>query len=283
MPSPRSSFTASVPRRLPAGALAALALSALTAWPAAAQEERPARVSPVVPKTAPGASGSESGPQGADRRALHAHALRYRPAEEALELVRPLLSPLGTVELQPGNNTLVVRDSVAALSRIVPALRRFDRPGEPIEIEILLVRARAATDPPSRSAPLPPDLERSLRALLRYERYELVAEARVQGREYQDVTYELGGDYAVRFRVGSVSEGERLRLSGFQVERTAAGDGEPQPLIHTHLNVRLGRPLTLGLARSEASDSALMVAITCRRGAAPVPAAPVAAKAGDGS
>lgn len=231
------------------------------------QGQTPSRVSPMV---APPEAGSE-------RLALHAYALRHRRAGDALEVVRPLLSPLGTVELQPGRNTVVVRDSLSALSRIVPELRRFDRPVEPLEIEVLVVRALAGRPRPGAAPSVPPELERRLRALLRYERYELVAEGRLQSRENEDVTFELGDGFAVRFRLGELADG-RVRLSEFQVDREASTDGG-RPLIHTNLNLWLERPVALGLARSESSDSALMVAITARRGAPARPPAPAAGEA----
>jgi hypothetical protein len=255
---------------------AALLTALLAAAPAAAQQaaagrpaERPARVSPLVGDPA---AGARADGDGGERLALHAFALRHRRATDAVEVVRPLLSPLGTVELQPGRNTVVVRDSLAALSRIVPALRRFDRPLEPLDVEVLVVRALAGAAPPGARNSVPDGLERQLRALLRYERYELVAEASLRSRETEEVTYELGDGFSVRFRLGSLVEGRRIRLSDFQVERAAAADGA-SPLIHTNLNLWLDRPVTLGLARSESSASALMVAITCRRGAPAVAAA----------
>src|ERR1700688_951258 len=73
--------------------------------------------------------------------ALHAYALRYQQAIEAIPLIQPLLTGRGTLELQPGGNTLVIRDTVAALARIVPVLRGFDHPSQPLKVEILIVRA----------------------------------------------------------------------------------------------------------------------------------------------
>src|SRR4028118_1131009 len=62
---------------------------------------------------------------------LHAFALKHRPAGEALALVSPLLSDRGTVELQPRSNTLVIRDTLASLRKIVPTLRAYDHPARP--------------------------------------------------------------------------------------------------------------------------------------------------------
>jgi len=44
---------------------------------------------------------------------LHAYALRYQSAADAVGLVRPLLSPHGTVELQPAANTLAAKARIA--------------------------------------------------------------------------------------------------------------------------------------------------------------------------
>lgn len=245
------------PATVPATLLLALALLFAAVLPAAAQTPSGSRISPT-PETEAG----NAAEPGEARLALHAFALRHRAAAEAVEVVRPLLSPRGTVELQPGSNTLVVRDSLSALSRIVPALRGFDRPAQPLELEILVVRAFPAGEPASGPA-VPAALERSLRGLLSYDAYRLVARAELRSREGQEVTYELGEGYSVRFRLGSVTAGRRLRLGDFRVERTRGQGDETPPLIHTNLNLWLDRTVTLGLARTEGSTSALMVAVTC--------------------
>src|SRR6201999_1823572 len=48
---------------------------------------------------------------------LQAYTLRHQRASDAVALVYPLLSRKGTVELQPGGNTLVIRDVQSALNR----------------------------------------------------------------------------------------------------------------------------------------------------------------------
>lgn len=245
-----------------ATAAAAALLLLLPAPPAAAQRSR---VSPS-PADAGKTPAERDAEAGAGRLALHAYAMHHRPLSEAADLVRPMLSPAGTIELQPARDTLVVRDTIAALSRIAPALRQFDRPLEPLDVEVLVVRALAGGERPSAAPRVPADLERRLRALLRYEHYELVAEARLRSRENEEVSYELGGGYEVRFRVGSLVQERRVRLVDFQVA-LAGVEGFRPPLIHTNLNVWLDRTVTLGLARTEGSTSALMVAVTCRRAA----------------
>lgn len=227
-----------------------LAAAAATSPPAAAQQ--------------PG--GAAAGDDG--RLAVHAYNLQHQPASEAIELVRPLLSPRGTVELQPGGNTLVVRDSLAALARIVPVLRSFDHPARPLRLEILVVRAERTTVSPPTTSNVPEPLLKRLRSLLRYDTYTLQAQADLLTLEGQQVVFQMGNDYAVRFQLGTLTGERRIKLHGFQIIR---GD-DPETvevLINTNLNLWLEQTVTLALARREESASALMVVVTSRHGELP--------------
>jgi hypothetical protein len=199
---------------------------------------------------------------------LHAYTLRYQQALEAIPLIQPLLTGRGTLELQPGGNTLVIRDTVAALARIVPVLHAFDHPAQPLKIEILIVRAsRAAVGPPQLShSDLPESLTRRLRELLPYDIYELQAQANLGSQEGQAVAYELGDDYVVSFRLGTLMEAKRIRLGNFEVSRRAGRSKATVPLVHTSLNLCLDQTMSLGLARSEGSRDALIIVVTVRHG-----------------
>ena len=67
---------------------------------------------------------------------VHAYTLRHQPAAAALELVHPLLSPRGSVQLQPGGNTLVVRDEPTVVERVVELLREFDHAAKKLALRI---------------------------------------------------------------------------------------------------------------------------------------------------
>jgi hypothetical protein len=206
-------------------------------------------------------------PRAADEMVLHAYTLRYQQAIEAIPLIQPLLSARGTLELQPGGNTLVIRDTGTALARIVPVLRSFDHPSQPLKVEILIVRAsRALVSPQVTHSDLPAALTRRLRELLPYEIYELQAQATLASQEGQAVAYELGDDYVVNFRLGTLLEARRIKLSNFEVGRHPAGRKVAVPLVHTSLNLCLDQTMSLGLARSEGSRDALIIVVTVRRG-----------------
>jgi hypothetical protein len=189
---------------------------------------------------------------------VHAYTLRHQPASEALVLVHPLLSERGSVQLQPGGNTLVVRDEAAVVERVVALLREFDHPAKKLAIRIQVVRAGDGGE----GAALDPELAERLRELLRYDSYRVVAAADLEAREGEGVSYELGEEYRITFQLGTLMSGERVKLHDFEVTRRA-GAGEGRRLLRTQINLRLGRSMILGLAKEESSRRALLLVLTC--------------------
>lgn len=214
-----------------------------------------ALLAPVCAAQAPAATPSQNGDL-----VLHAYTMRYRQASDAISLVFPLLSQRGTVELQPATNTLVIRDSPAALGRIIPVLRSYDHPSRPLNLEIYIVRA--IRSPGAARSDLPEGLTKRMRALLPYDIYEVEAQAQLASREGQAVTYALGKEYEVSFRLGTLVDRQRIRLSNFRVLRRTEERRAGSPLIHTNLLLTLEQATTFGLARTEQSSEALMVVMT---------------------
>ena len=205
--------------------------------------------------------------QGANELALHAYAFKYRQAGEALPLVSPLLSQRGTVELQPATNTLVIRDTNAALNRILPMLRTYDHPLQRIAMELYIVRAsRSQASPPVPRSNLPETLTRKLRALFTYDSFDVQAQAQLTSLEGQAVTYAVANDYRVSFRNGTLSPDRQISLADFHIERrTSHRAMEPLSYYNT-VSLRLDQPTTLGLAKSESSREALLFVLILRKG-----------------
>jgi len=231
----------------------------------------------VALATAASAAGQEGGspsglfnPDAGERMTLHAYTLSHRTATEAADLVRGMLSPRGSVTVQAEANTVLVRDTVASLVRIVPALRQFDRPARAMEFELMVVRAyREKVTSPTLVAP-PRELVDKLSKLLNYATYELVASADLPSREGEELTYQVGTRYAVGFRVGELRTDASVKLYDFRLFRR----GRQEPMIHTNLNLFVDKTYSLGFSKSEDSDTALMVVITCHDVAPPAPAGP---------
>ncbi len=253
-----------------AGACAALLFWLCSPLPSIAQSERPAA--------------------GDSRLQVYAYTLKHQPAHEALALIRPLLSVRGTVEVQPADNTLVIRESRPAITRLARLLTEFDHPPEELRFDIRIVRAgpqRNVVSPPepeARGTELPEKLAGRLRELLRYDDYRILAEAGVTSLEGEEVTYSLGQTYSVSFRSGTVMAGQRVKLEGFRITKQVASPSnkgrqlKPRELFHATLNLWIDRPFHLVLAQDPSRQEALLVAISCRReeGGGNVPARPPA-------
>ena len=254
-------------RGLAALAVVLLSLSAPSA-PGLAQSsaDGPQKVQPADPEAARAAASVK-----ANRLESYVHSFRYRDASLAAGLVRHKLSPRGTLEVQPSANTLVVRDIASILRRIKPTLAEFDRPPSKVRLELRVVKAGppAVVSPPVAQPDTPeltPELLSKLRSLLRYDSYEVLAEASVSSLEGEAVDYSLGPDYSVSFTVGSLMAQRRLRMEDFRiVERLSSDKGrglDPKQLFHADLNLWMDRPFTLVLTRDDARQEALLVAIT---------------------
>ena len=241
-----SSFVVEASRRIAVGLLLGLALM----QPAVAEAQE------VVPI-----------PLADDGTQVHVVTLEYQSAAQAAFLVLALLSEKGTVEVRPAGNTLVIRDTVAALARILPVVRGFDHPSRELEIAVSLVRGHRKSSVSGALEPVPSSvpavLEARLRDHLLYSTYELVAESTVIGREGEAVTFDLAGGFRVRFKVGTVISEKRIRLHEFEVLRQKAGAGETR-LLRSNLNLGLDRLTVLAMTSPGRNARALMVVVTCR-------------------
>jgi hypothetical protein len=193
--------------------------------------------------------------------------LRHRAASEAIDLIHPLLTARGAVELRPVDNTLVIRDVSGTVDRALRLLAEFDLPALPLRFEVRVIRAGLdRTDEGNQAAEgLSPTLVERLRELLRYESFELLSGTDLAAAENQQLEAWIGADFQIRFRVGVVQVDRRVKLHGFQVARRRQ-NGEAEVLIHTNLSLWLDKPMILGLARTESSEQALMVVIHCTLG-----------------
>lgn len=243
---------------------AGLLVALLLAQPAAAQMVSPAQ----APRPEP--------------LQLYAYTLQHQPAMEGLKVIQPLLSQQGSVELRLGENTLVIRDSMSAISKIAPILRRFDRPARRLRIEVMIVEAqRAPFSPAVPRQPLPDALTMRLRGALPYSEYRLLAKTTLSVMEGEEATYEMGEGFLVSFRPGTVVDGG-VRLNDFHIARGPEGEPgeEKKHLLKSSLTLRLGQPMTLALTRAENSPTALMVLLTPSLAAEP--RRPVGAERGEG-
>jgi hypothetical protein len=190
--------------------------------------------------------------------------LQHRAASEAVDLIHPLLTELGAVELRPADNSLMIRDVPEAVEQALALLKEFDVPSPVLRFEFRIVSASlgGGGESSQETEALPPVLLERLRELLRFDSFELLSGTDLAASEKQPLEAWVGPEFLVRFRVGVIQIDRRVKLHDFQVARRQQ-DGEPQVMIHTNLSLWLDKPMILGLARTESSERALMVVIHC--------------------
>jgi hypothetical protein len=186
--------------------------------------------------------------------------LHHRPAGDLLPLIYPLLSTRGTVLIEAGDNSLTIQDRGDILDQIAEVVATFDQPFGRVELKFRIVKAALGKTTASSHAGLPADLLVRLGELLRYRSFRLVAQRELEVEDREDVQVAVGSSYRVGFRLKSESPAQRIRLEGFQLTKAGA-DSEASSLIHTHLDIRQGKPMILGLAKTESSPEALVVVI----------------------
>ena len=186
--------------------------------------------------------------------------LRYKRVEEATLLVRPLLSDSGSILLQPKINAMTITDRPAALNTIGQALAQFDVPPRGFSIAVKMVRARADASAGDLSKEIG-GIGNKLREVFRFNDYALIDSAVLGGAEGEAVTYLLGGEYRLSFRIEPAGQGSTLRRSSFALarERTVGGRPVDAPHFRTTLNVGLNQTLVLGASKEEASKKALLL------------------------
>jgi hypothetical protein len=199
--------------------------------------------------------------------------LRYKRVEEATLLVRPLLSDSGSIVLQARINALTITDHPAALAAITQALSQFDVPPRGYSIAVKMVRARADASAGDLSREIG-GIGNKLREVFRFNDYALIDSAVLAGAEGDSVSYLLGGEYRLSFRIEPAGQGTTLRLAAFSLarERPVPGPGGRHivsPLFRTTLNVGLNQTLVLGASKEEASKKALLLILLVQENVRP--------------
>jgi hypothetical protein len=191
-------------------------------------------------------------------------ALKYRSADEALSVVRPLLSDLGSVMLDPHANELTVRDTAASVARAAQAIAAYDLPLRGVDVAVTLLKASA--DP--KASPGKADVSEEIRGigerlkkLLNVTDFTRLDSVVVRGLEGQRVAYVIGTHYHLQFVLDPSRDGKQLRFRDLSLERIRReGAKETRgEILHTTINVNMGQPYILGVGKDEAAQGALFL------------------------
>ncbi len=194
---------------------------------------------------------------------VHSYHFRFRDADKAAAMIKTLISGDGSMQIQPGSNTLIVTDRPENLKAIDAALQQFDRPAQSFRLYVRVISAGRVDASQARISDDLKDIAPKL-ALLRYNSYESLGHADISGAEGDPAGVELQNGYRADFKFGEFDPAaDTLQVSDFRLSRQQ-GD-QLTPLLKTTLNLKLGNTVIMGASRAPQSQRAVMIVVVARR------------------
>ena len=187
---------------------------------------------------------------------------KFKKAENAAAVIKPLMSEEGSMSIKPSGNSLVVTDAPENLKRIAAALADFDVEAQPFRLTMRLVSATRAKANEGRVPPELKDVASKL-ALLRYNALDNIGNAEVLGKEGELGQVDLTG-YRADFKFGEYDPAsDSINLVDFKLSRLE-GD-QLSPMMKTTLNLKLGQTVIISAQKQAASQRALMIVFSAKR------------------
>jgi hypothetical protein len=216
------------------------------------------------------ASGAAAADEAVSARAF---AVKFKSLADAAEIVSPVLSPDGTMTLQPRLKTLTIQDRPAVLDRVGKLLDSFDTPPRTVDITLSLFLGTDRRDQEPGKATPPSSLTRDVRGVAetlsdftKWNAYEPLGARSVSGTEGGRVTVGLSDEFRVSYDIETVRD-QSVKLSNFVLQRVTKGaDGreQVQDIYATAVVLPVGRMLMLGAAQNPDSKRALFLALQAK-------------------
>jgi hypothetical protein len=188
---------------------------------------------------------------------LRVYQLHFRQARDAAVLVEPLLSPGGSVLLQP------------SLRRVAEALASWDVAPASYRVRVRVLLASTEPQPPGKPAPLISGIGAELKELFHFTSYQDVATVQVTASDGSAVEMAAGERYHLGFTVrGLVQDPERVQLAQLQLarrDRSSENVEVLRPLMRATVTLLLKQPSVLGGARAENANQALFLVLWAER------------------
>jgi len=206
----------------------------------------------------------------AEARELRVFPVRHRPVRELAALVEPLLTPEGSITIQPQFNLLTVQDSPEAIQRVEELLKEWDVPPPSYRVRIRVLLGTTAPPTPGPAGPLIQGIGADLTKVFHYTSYQEVETLQITAVEGTTVDAEAGGRYHLRFTLRAVaSDPERVQLAQFDVSRREqvfrGGNEILRSLLRTTVSLQIGQTAIIAAARSEGASQGLILVLWAER------------------
>jgi hypothetical protein len=209
----------------------------------------------------------------ADPVSARAYEVKFKSLADAAELVSPLLTPQGSVTLQPRLRTLTVQDRVSVLDRVASLLQSFDVAPRNVEIAMSLFLGTDRREQEAGRIIPPSSMTRDVRGIAetlgdftKWNAYEPLGGRAVTGVEGGRVTVSLSEEYRVAYDIDTVRD-QSVKLTNFVLQRITRGaDGKEkvQDVYSASVVLPVGRMLMLGAAQNPESKRALFLTLQAR-------------------
>ncbi len=190
---------------------------------------------------------------------------KYKDADKAAAVIKPLMSSEGTLSIQPSANSLVVTDKPENLKAISNALAQFDAPAQQFRLSVRLVSAARVNGggPGPRVPSELRDVADKL-AMLRFNSFEDLGEADVVGREGDSGLVDMKSGYRAEFKFGEYDPAsDTINVADFKLSKLQKD--ELSQLLKTTLNLKIGQTVILGASKVPQSTKALMIVVLAKR------------------
>ena len=218
-------------------------------------------------------AGAADAPGAADPVSARAYEVKFKSLADAAELIGPLLSPQGSVTLQPRLKTLMIQDRVSVLDRVASLLSSFDVAPRNVEIAMSLFLGTDRREqeagriiPPSSMTKDVRGIAETLGDFTKWNAYEPLGGRAVTGVEGGRVTVNLSDEYRVAYDIDTVRD-QSVKLTNFVLQRVTRGaDGKEkvQDVYSAAVVLPVGRMLMLGAAQNPESKRALFLTLQAR-------------------
>jgi len=205
---------------------------------------------------------ADPAPDAARSLTVRTYSLKHKEAAKAAGVIKALMSSEGTISIQPASNSIAVTDKPEQLKAISAAIAQFDVAPQAFRLDVKVVAAGRVDGNPAVPVELK-DVAAKL-AILRFNSFENLGQANVDGREGENGAFDLTTGYRADFRFGEYdAASDTVRISDFRLLRVVKD--QATPLMKTTLNLKPGQTVILTATRLPQSQRAVMLILTARR------------------
>jgi len=199
---------------------------------------------------------------GAKSLSVHTFTFKYKDADKAAAMIKPLMSSEGSLSMQASTNALVVTDRPENLKAITKALTEFDQPPQPFRIVVRLIGASRSEGRPRVTDEMK-DIAPKL-GMLGFNSLDDLGSADVTGREGDPGIVTLSSGYRADFKFGEYDPtSDSVQISDFRLSKQQSD--QLTPLLKTTLNLRIGQMYIVGATKTPKSPRALMIVLVARK------------------